>query len=381
MKLRPKTAIYEFFSDIEDPRVERQKRHKLIDIITITICAVISGVEYWTEIESYGKNKYEWFKQFLELPHGIPSHDTISRVFQILNPEELQRCFLKWVQSVYQLTKGEIVPIDGKTLRHSYDTATNKKAIHMVSAWSSKNKLVLGQVKVDDKSNEITAIPSLLKKLKLKGCIVTIDAMGCQKKIVKEIIEKEADYLITLKDNQPNLYQRTEKLFAQVLKSDSLDFDLGFHLIHNETYGQEEIKIIYVLNQTENNIKEVIDPEDKWENIQSIIKVESFYSGFKNKKKNQTRYFISSLLTDAQSLAEVIQTHWTIENQLNWVLDVQFSEDDSRIRMKNSPENMAIIRQLALSLLNQDTTSKKSIKSKQNQAGWNNEYLFQLLTV
>ncbi len=251
----------------------------------------------------------------------------------------------------------------------------------MVSAWSSKNKLVLGQVKVDDKSNEITAIPCLLKKLKLKGCIVTIDAMGCQKKIVKEIIEKEADYLITLKDNQPNLYQRTEKLFAQVLKSDSLDFDLGFHLIHNETYGQEEIKIIYVLNQTENNIKEVIDPEDKWKNMQSIIKVESFYSGFKNKKKNQTRYFISSLLTDAKSLAEVIQTHWTIENQLNWVLDVQFSEDDSRIRMENSPENMAIIRQLALSLLNQDTTSKKSIKSKQNQAGWNNEYLFQLLTV
>lgn len=157
-----------------------------------------------------------------------------------------------------------------------------------------KNKLVLGQVKVDDKSNEITAIPCLLKKLKLKGCIVTIDAMGCQKKIVKEIIKQKADYLITLKDNQPNLYQRTEKLFAQVLKSDNLDFDLGFHLINNETYGQEEIKIIYVLNQTKNNIKEVIDPEDKWENMQSIIKVESFYSGFKNKKKNQTRYFISS---------------------------------------------------------------------------------------
>ncbi len=195
----------------------------------------------------------------------------------------------------------------------------------MVSAWSSKNKLVLGQVKVDEKSNEITAIPCLLKKLKLKGCIVTIDAMGCQKKIVKEIIKQKADYLITLKDNQPNVYQRTEQLFAQVLKNDNLDFDLGFHLIRNETYGQEEIKIIYVLNQTENNIKEVIDPEDKWKNIQSIIKVESFYYGFNNKKKNQTRYFIRSLLADAKSFAEVTQTHWTIENQLNWVLHVQFS--------------------------------------------------------
>lgn len=183
MKLRPKTAISEFFSDIEDPRVERHKRHKLIDIITITICAVISGIEHWTEIQSYGESKYKWFKKFLELPNGIPSHDTFSRVFQVLNPEDLQRCFLNWTQSVCELTEGEIIPIDGKTLRHSYDTAEDKKAIHMVSAWSTQNKLVLGQVKVDKKSNEITAIPSLLNKLKLKGCIVTLDAMGCQRKI------------------------------------------------------------------------------------------------------------------------------------------------------------------------------------------------------
>lgn len=171
MKLRPKTAISEYFSEIKDPRVDRRKRHKLIDIITITICAVISGVKHWTEIQSYGQAKYKWFKNFLELPNGIPSHDTFSRVFQILDPEELQKCFLKWVQSVCDLSEGEIIPIDGKTLRRSYDTANDQKAIHMVSAWASKNKLVLGQVKVDKKSNEITAIPSLLQKLKLKGCV------------------------------------------------------------------------------------------------------------------------------------------------------------------------------------------------------------------
>jgi len=212
MKLRPKTTIYEHFSDLKDPRVDRTKLHKLIDIITITICAVISGADTWVDIELYGKTKYKWLKKFLELPNGIPSHDTIARVFAKLETEQLQQCFLKWVQSISQVTFGEIVAIDGKTLRHSYDKSSDKAAIHMVSAWATANPLVLGQVKVDEKSNEITAIPKLIKVLELSGCIITIDAMGCQKEIVKQIVAKEADYLITLKKNQAYLYERVEKI-------------------------------------------------------------------------------------------------------------------------------------------------------------------------
>ena len=375
MKLRPKTAISEFFSDIKDPRVERHKRHKLIDIITITICAVISGIEHWTEIQSYGETKYKWFKQFLALPHGVPSHDTFSRVFQALNPEELQRCFLNWTQSVFQISKGEIIPIDGKTLRHSYDTAEDKKAIHMVSAWSTKNKLVLGQVKVDKKSNEITAIPSLLNKLKLKGAIVTLDAMGCQKKIVEQIVKQEADYLITLKKNQSGLYEASEELFIKANRFHNSGLTYEDFNESNLSHGREETRAITVLN----NIEHLIDPKSKWKNLKSIIKVDSLRVDHKGKVKFDQRYFISSLVVDAKSFAEIIRTHWRIENQLNWVLDVQFNEDDSRIRKDNSPENMAIIRQLALSLINQEKTEKKSVKSKQNKANWDNDYLLQIL--
>ncbi len=328
MKLRPKTAISDFFSDIEDPRVERHKKHQLIDIITITICAVISGVEHWTEIESYGKVKQKWFKKFLKLPHGIPSHDTFSRVFQVLDPEELQRCFLNWTQSVFELSEGEIIPIDGKTLRHSYDTASEKKAIQMVSAWSTKNKLVLGQLKVDKKSNEITAIPSLLNKLKIKGCIVTLDAMGCQKKIVEQIIEQDGDYLITLKKNQSSLYEASEELFIQALAFHDSGLTYENFNEDNLSHGREETRAITVLN----NIGHLVDPESKWKNLKSIIRVDSLRVDHKGKVKFEQRYFISSLVLDAKSFAKIIRTHRSIENQLNWVLDVQFNEDDSRIR-------------------------------------------------
>ncbi len=214
MKLRPKTTIEQHFSEIEDPRVDRTKRHLLIDIITITLCAVIGGAETWKDIELYGHCKYKWFKKFLKLPNGIPSHDTFGRVFARLNPEQLQDCFLNWVKSISSLVAGEIVAIDGKTLRHSYDKSNNQSAIVMVSAWAQKNGLVLGQRKVDNKSNEITAIPQLLKVLYLKGCIVTIDAMGCQKEIVSQVVSQEADYVITLKKNQVGLYQRVDDLFS-----------------------------------------------------------------------------------------------------------------------------------------------------------------------
>jgi predicted transposase YbfD/YdcC len=244
MKLKPKITIADHFSDLEDPRVERTRHHQLIDIITLSICAVICGADTWVDIESYGRAKYEWLKKILELPNGIPTHDTIARVFSRLNPEQFQKCFLSWIQSISCLNPGEVIALDGKTLRHSYDRGENKKAIHMVSAWATSQRLVLGQVKVDKKSNEITAIPALLKVLKLNGSIVTIDAMGCQKSIVKSIVEQGGDYVITLKKNQPSLYARVEELFKQAIKQGFSGFTHTAYSTKKETnHGRSEIVI------------------------------------------------------------------------------------------------------------------------------------------
>jgi predicted transposase YbfD/YdcC len=218
MKLRPKTTISEYFSEIKDPRVERTKRHKLIDIITIAICGTISGADSYVELEEYGLAKYKWLKTFLELPNGIPSHDTFARVFARINPQEFQSCFVKWVESISQITQGEIIAIDGKTLRHSYQQKGDNSAIHIVSAWATQNRLTLGQVKVKNKSNEITAIPELLKVIYLAGCVITIDAIGCQKDIISNIIEKKADYIIALKKNQNRLYKRVVEEFEKLQK-------------------------------------------------------------------------------------------------------------------------------------------------------------------
>ncbi|NEO25175.1 ISAs1 family transposase [Moorena sp. SIO4A5] len=375
MKLRPKTTIYEHFSDLKDPRVDRSKLHKLIDIITITICAVISGADTWVDIELYGKTKYKWLKKFLELPNGIPSHDTIARVFAKLETEQLQQCFLKWVQSISQVTFGEIVAIDGKTLRHSYDKSSDKAAIHMVSAWATANRLVLGQVKVDEKSNEITAIPKLIKVLELSGCIITIDAMGCQKEIVKQIVAKEADYLITLKKNQAYLYERVEKIVNTLPKSRLKNITISQYLQSETGHNREEHRYYQMLS----NVKEAIDPNGEWEKLNSIGWVDYWRKEKDGKTSFERRYYISSLPNNAELLAKAIRQHWCIENQLHWVLDVQFLEDDSRIRKDNAPENLAIIRQIALNLLKQESTEKTGIKTKRKKAGWDNDYLLKVL--
>ena len=260
MKLRPKITIADHFSELEDPRIERSKRHKLIDIITITICAVICGADGWSDIELYGKCKYKWLKKFLELPNGIPSHDTFARVFSLLNPEELQQCFLKWVEAISLITFGEIVAIDGKTLRHSYDKSKNKSAIHMVSAWATNNSLVLGQKKVEGKSNEITAIPELLKVLSLKGCIITIDAIGCQKKIIKQIIGQNGEYVIALKKNQAGLYERVEKLFEQAILNNYKGLIKTEYRRSEDDHGRQETRYCQILT----NISQEIDPQGEW---------------------------------------------------------------------------------------------------------------------
>ncbi|MEG5136926.1 MULTISPECIES: ISAs1 family transposase [unclassified Microcoleus] len=377
MKLKPKITIADHFSDLEDPRIERTKRHQLIDIITISICAVICGADTWVDIESYGRAKYEWLKKFLELPNGIPSHDTIARVFSRLNPEQFQKCFLSWIQSISCLNLGEVIALDGKTLRHSYDRGGDKKAIHMVSAWATSQRLVLGQVKVDKKSNEITAIPALLKVLKLNGSIVTIDAMGCQRSIVKSIVEQGGDYVITLKKNQPSLYARVEELFKQALAQGFSGFKHTAYSTKKESnHGRSEIRHHLILS----DIKELIDPENQWEKLHSVGMIESVRI-VKGKTTIETRYYISSSPNNAQKFGESVRSHWGIENRLHWVLDVGFREDDCRIRKDNAPQNFAVIRHISLNLLNQEKTSKTGVKNKRLRAGWDDDYLTKILAV
>lgn len=374
MKLKPKITIADHFGQMEDPRVERSIQHKLIDIITIAICAVICGADTWVDIETYGLAKQEWFKQFLELANGIPSHDTFARVFARLNPEQFQQNFLSWIKSISNVTEGEVVAIDGKTLRHSYDKAQDKSAISLVSAWATNNRLVLGQIKVDEKSNEITAIPELLKVLSLRGCIVTIDAIGCQKEIVKLIAGQEADYVITLKKNQGSLYKRVEALFSEALRSKYQGFTHSSFRRSQESHGREETRYCVMLS----NIQNQIAPEGEWQNLQSIGRADVMRT-VNGKTKIETRYFISSLPNNAKLLADSVRQHWGIENSLHWVLDVAFREDDSRIRKDNAPQNFAILRHIAHSLLQQNKSVKTGIKNKRLKAGWDNEYLAKVL--
>ncbi len=374
MKLRPKFSIAEHFETVEDPRIERSKAHLLIDILTIAILAVICGADGWVGIETYGKAKYQWLKSFLALPNGIPSHDTFARVFARLNPEQLQESFLSWVKAVSRVSEGEVIAIDGKTVRRSYDKGKNQGAIHMVSAWASQNRLVLGQKKVDDKSNEITAIPELLKILDINGCIVTIDAMGTQKAIAKQIIEQGGDYVLALKGNQGNLFEDVQQIFEQAQAQDFQEIEHDFHQTIDGGHGRIEKRRCWALGQVEH----LIDSE-QWSQFTSIAMVESERQ-CEGQISREVRYYISSLSPDAQKLAESIRSHWTIENPLHWVLDVAFREDECRIRTGHAAENFALLRHLALSALNQETSAKLGIKNKRRRAGWDNDYLLKVLT-
>ncbi|MBD2003840.1 MULTISPECIES: ISAs1 family transposase [Cyanophyceae] len=373
MKLKPKYKLVEHLSEIDDPRIERSKRHKLIDILTIAILAVICGADSWVAMENFGQAKFKWLKRILELPNGIPSHDTFARVFARLNPQQLQQSFLEWVRSLVRLSGGQVIAIDGKTLRQSYDSADGKGAIHMVSAWASHNRLVLGQCKVDDKSNEITAIPQLLKVLEVSGCVITIDAMGCQKEIAKLIVERGADYVLALKDNQGNLFEDVQQIFAQAQAINFAGIEHDFHQTLDKGHGRVEIRRCWTMGQVE-----FLIDADKWVKFTSIgmIQAEQRING---KIERETRYYISSLTSDAHRLSKAVRSHWLVENSLHWVLDLAFLEDACRIRKDYAPENLALVRHVALNLLNQDTTLKIGIKNKRLRAGWDEDYLLKVL--
>ena len=374
MKLKPKHSIAEHFDDIEDIRIERGKKHKLIDIITISICAVVCGADGWIDIEMYGIARKKWLEKFLELPNGIPSHDTFARVFSQISPEEFNKSFLSWIKGISKITVGEIIAFDGKQSRNSGDEKNGQGVINTVSAWAASNRLVLGQKKVEGKSNEITALPELIKILDLAGCIVTIDAMGCQREIVKKIVEKDADYVIAVKQNQPSLYEQIEQLFKQAIKTDSKDLKISAFSSKEMNRGREEIRNYLMLT----DVAERIDPLQKWEKLTSIGMVESVRV-VNGKTSVETRYFISSLWNDAKKLAEAIRSHWSIENSLHWVLDVAFKEDNSRIRKDNAPANFAVLRHMAVNIIGQNKSRKLSVRSKRFLASLDEEYSNELL--
>jgi predicted transposase YbfD/YdcC len=367
-------ALAEFFGDIEDPRIERNKRHKLLDIMVLTVCAVICGCETWEEIQDYGREKQRWLKRFLALPNGIPSHDTIRRLFIRLEPQEMQRCFLKWVEAVREHTQGEVVSIDGKSLRRSIDSAKGKPAIHMVSAWAHANGMVLGQRKTDEKSNEITAIPELLKLLQLKGCVVTIDAIGCQENVAQQIVEKEADYVLAVKANQPNLHEQLKWFFNDIdLNTDLREGLVDYHRTLEKDHGRIESREYLASGELDWDKK-----LKQWPGLKSIAMVRASRT-IAGKTSVQCRYYLSSLEPDAQQLGRAIRAHWGIENSLHWVMDMSFREDESRMRAGYSPQNFAVIRHIALNLVKRDSTSKFSLKTRRKACGWNDEYLEALL--
>ena len=374
MKLKPKHSISEHFDDIEDIRIERGKKHKLIDIITISICAVVCGADGWIDIEMYGIARKKWLEKFLELPNGIPSHDTFARVFSQINPDEFNKSFLSWIKGVSKITAGEIIAFDGKQSRNSGDKKNGKGVINTVSAWAASNRLVLGQKKVEGKSNEITALPELIKILDLAGCIVTIDAMGCQREIVEKIVEKDADYVIAVKKNQPTLYEQIKQLFKQAIETHGEDLSMSSFSSREMNRGREEIRNYLMIT----DVVERIDPLRKWKKLTSIGMVESVRV-VDGKTSVETRYFISSLENDAQKLAEAIRGHWSIENSLHWVLDVAFKEDNSRIRKDNAPANFAVLRHIAVNIIGQNKSRKLSVRSKRFLATLDEKYSIELL--
>jgi predicted transposase YbfD/YdcC len=375
----PRTSISEHFATLTDPRVERSQAHLLVEIVTIALCGVICGADDWVAVETFGREKAEWLGTFLALPGGIPSHDTFGRVFARLNPEEFRRCFLAWVRAVVGEPGEQVVAIDGKTLRRSHDRRAGKEALHLVSAWATASGLVVGQVATDTKSNEITAIPLLLRLLTLEGAIVTIDAMGCQTAIATQIVEHHADYVLALKDNHPLLHERVRKTFADADAAAGTTLPLGDLVAHTTTdkdHGRIEQRRCRAIDDPA--YLAYIDPDHVWSNLRSVVCIESTRR-IGEAVSTEARHYLSSLPADAARLARTIRSHWGVENRLHWVLDVTFHEDASRVRVGHGPQNFAILRHYALNLLRQEHSSRGSVATKRFRAALNDTYLHSIL--
>ena len=369
--MQPKNLL-DYLMLIPDPRVDRTRRHELADIVFIALAAVLCGAEGWTQVEEFGKASKQWLASFLKLPNGIPSHDTFGRVFAALAPDALEAALQAFVRDFAGESAGRHVAIDGKTLRRSFDRAAEQSAIHMVSAWACEQGVCFGQVKVQDKSNEITAIPNLLSRLNLKGAAVTIDAMGCQKAIARQIVEGGGDYILALKGNQGALHEEVSEFFDDVLQG-RLHADLErLHRVEKD-HGRIEERTVWVSRDVD-----WLRDAEQWAALAGIVAVQSVRT-VEGRTTRERRHYIFSGTFGVDEAAGLIRRHWSIENELHWVLDVAFNEDQCRIRSQNAAENFSRLRRFALSLLKQDAKAKVGIQGRRLKAAWDKNYLLRLL--
>jgi predicted transposase YbfD/YdcC len=378
MANQPAQSITKHFASVRDPRTGNAKQHLLSEIIVIAICAAICGADTWVEVELWANANRKWLRTFLKLPKGIPSHDTFGRVFALLDAKEFRCCFLSWIRAVTKLTQGQIVAIDGKKLRRSHDRSCGKKALIMVSAWATANGVVLGQLKVPAKSNEMKVIPELLKVLDLTGCIVTLDALNCQTKIAAQIKAQNADYILAVKENQGKLYADLKDLFAGCLAENFKQVPHGYHRTVNKGHGRIEIRECWTLSAPE--YLDYLRQRQQWSGLQTVAMVRA-ERRLPGKRTSAIRYYISSLAQDARRHLASVRKHWGIENGLHWILDIAFREDDSRMRKLNSPENFAMVRHVAHVLLKQEQSERVGIKAKRMKAAWDRDYLLKVLSV
>jgi predicted transposase YbfD/YdcC len=364
--------IQHHFVRLTDPR-RRKVRYPLINIVVIAVCAVICGADDFVAIADFGRNKRDWFARFLDLKSGIPSHDRFNAVLAAIKPAEFEQCLLSWVTALHEVTDGQVVAIDGKTLRRSFDKATGKAAIHMVSAWATTNQISLGQVVVDEKSNEITAIPKLLEILDISGALVTIDAMGCQTEIAQKILDGKGDYVLHVKLNQPTLHDAIDAYFARCLDNNFAGVEFRFHRTEEEGHGRKETRCYYICR-----LPDHLPDAERWPGLKAIGMV--FSTTIRDGKEcNEVRYYILSKFLSARRFASAVRGHWGIENRLHWQLDVTFQEDQCRIRKGHADTNFSILRRTALAMLKNESTLKLGVKNKRLSAGWNEAYLEQVL--
>lgn len=372
----PETSLFAYFVGLEDPRIEKNQDHPLINVLVIAILGVICGADNFTEIERFGWAKADWLSTFLDLENGIPSHDTFGRVFRWLDETAFQEAFVNWVQSLCQVSQGEIIALDGKKLCGSEEKSRQRPGIWMVSAWAKENRLVLGQQKVAEKSNEITAMPELLSRLDITGAVVTVDALNSQTHLAEVIVEAGADYIFAIKGNQGTMQEDLHLLFEgfEQVNYEGVVFETARS--HAEAHGRNEFRQVFVVK--ENDYLTYLRRAGDWKHLNTLVKLLTVRTG-SQKTEISTRYFISSWDAGAAAFLRAIRDHWQIENGLHWVLDIAFQEDASRIRKDHAPHNMAVVRHIALNLLKLERSSRVGIAAKRKMAGWNNDYLLKVL--